>query len=154
MILKGSYGGSDAEQVFMFYWFMLALSIASEIVGTVSLKYFAGQSGIGAYLFLFCMVGASYFFLAKAIQGLPLSLAYAVWEGVGLITVVLLGYLFFGEALRLDKLWACALVLGGIVLLKIGQKSADAKGGKADGNVIPGFGGFLRRCGEYCPKIF
>lgn len=111
----------------MFYWVMLFISIVAEIIGTTSIKYSGGAAGVWDYLFLFLMVGASYVFLSKAIQGMPLSLAYAVWEGVGMITVVLLGYLLFDEALQRDKLLACAAIFAGIVLLKVGQRPACGK---------------------------
>ncbi len=138
----------------MFYWFMLFVSILAEIVGTLSLKYAGANAGIVDYLFLFAMVGAAYFFLAKAIQGMPLSLAYAVWEGVGLITIVLLGYLLFDETLPREKALACLAILSGIVLLNFGRRRETPKGGGTHGFGIFGLGRFVRRAGQYCLKIF
>ncbi|WP_346355674.1 SMR family transporter [Azotosporobacter soli] len=138
----------------MFYWFMLFVSILAEIIGTSSLKYSGVNAGIFDYLFLFAMVGAAYFFLAKAIQGMSLSLAYAVWEGVGLITIVLIGCLLFDETLEREKVLACLAILGGIVLLNFGRRREVPKGGLANGLGISGFGRFVRRAGQYCFKIF
>ena len=55
----------------------------------------------------------SIYLLAKALRYLPLGPAYAIWTGIGSVGVVLMGVLFFGEALSPARLACIALVIGG-----------------------------------------
>lgn len=54
-----------------------------------------------------------------ALQVLPVGIAYSVWTGIGAIGTVMMGAVIFGEALSLPQLSGIALVLAGIVLLKL-----------------------------------
>lgn len=62
---------------------------------------------------------ASFWLLAKAMQTLPVSTAYAVWTGIGTIGTVLLGILLFQDAVNAPRLLCLGLILAGIVGLKI-----------------------------------
>lgn len=101
---------------------MLFISIFAEIVGTSSIKYAGDNAGVAEYLFLFSMVSSSYYFLAKAIQRIPMSVAYAIWEGFGMVAMFLLGYWLFDEKIHQEKLLACGVVLTGIMLLHFGRE--------------------------------
>jgi quaternary ammonium compound-resistance protein SugE len=61
----------------------------------------------------------SIYLLARALRYLPLGPAYAVWTGIGSVGVVLMGALFFGEALSAARLGCIALVVGGAVGLRL-----------------------------------
>ncbi|SEF30006.1 multidrug efflux SMR transporter [Variovorax sp. NFACC27] len=61
----------------------------------------------------------SIYLLAKALRYLPLGPAYAIWTGIGSVGVVLMGVLFFGEALSPARLACIALVIGGTVGLRL-----------------------------------
>jgi quaternary ammonium compound-resistance protein SugE len=61
----------------------------------------------------------SIYLLARALRYLPLGPAYAVWTGIGSVGVVLMGVLFFGEALSAARLACIALVVGGTVGLRL-----------------------------------
>lgn len=112
----------------MFYWVMLVISITAEVIGTISIKFAGDDAGPIEYLLLFSLVASSYYFLSKAIQGIPLGLAYAIWEGLGLIMMLISGYLFFNERIYNEKLFACCLIIIGIVMLNNGRINASQKG--------------------------
>lgn len=110
-------------------WFMLAIAIVAEVIGTVSIKYAGEDAGGGDYLVLFFFIGTSYYFLAKAVQGIPIGLAYAVWEGLGLILMLALGYLLFDEIIHGKKLLACGAIIIGIVMLNCGRANYSQEKG-------------------------
>ena len=60
----------------------------------------------------------SIYLLARALRYLPLGPAYAIWTGIGSVGVVLMGVLFFGEALSAPRMACIALVIGGTVGLR------------------------------------
>lgn len=112
----------------MFYWFMLFISITAEVIGTISIKFAGDDAGPIDYLLLFSLVVSSYYFLSKAIQGIPLGLAYAIWEGLGLIMMLIFGYLFFNERIYTEKFLACSLIIIGMVMLNNGRRNVSQKG--------------------------
>lgn len=112
----------------MFYWFMLLISIITEVTGTISIKFAGDDAGPFDYLLLFSLVASSYYFLSKAIQGIPMGLAYAIWEGLGLIIMLTFGYLFFNERIYKEKFLACSIIIIGMLLLHKGRIKPSQKG--------------------------
>jgi multidrug transporter EmrE-like cation transporter len=112
----------------VFYWFMLSISIIAEVIGTISIKFAGDDAGPIDYLLLFSLVASSYYFLSKAIQGIPLGLAYAIWEGLGLIMMLISGYLFFNERIYKEKFLACSIIIIGMVMLNNGRIKPSQKG--------------------------
>ena len=97
----------------------LTLAVALEIVGNCLLKLSDGLKRrlVGA-LGMLCVVGA-FAALAQAIRGMDLSVAYAVWGGVGLVLTALVGSLAFGQRIRPAGWLGIALVVAGVVGLKL-----------------------------------
>lgn len=86
-----------------------------------------GESATG-YVFLLAMIGLSYFLLSKAIVKIPLSVAYATWEGAGLIAITGIGCILFNEGLSPAKILGVGAILVGIVLLKYGMTKRKVTG--------------------------
>jgi quaternary ammonium compound-resistance protein SugE len=83
------------------------------------MKYAEGYTRLGWTVLSLVILGVFVFLLGRAVQVLPLGIAYSVWTGIGAIGTVMMGALIFGEALSLLQLCGIALVLAGIVLLKL-----------------------------------
>lgn len=109
-------------------WYMLILAIMLELTGTSSMKYFALQGGSEGYITMTCCMLASYIALSKAVVSIPISLAYAVWEGLGLIGTVFIAWFLFHEPMPPLKLLGFFIILSGLLMLKLGT-SASPKGG-------------------------
>ena len=92
----------------------LATAIVLEICGTTSLKLSDGFTRLGpSGAVVFCYV-ASFALLSLALRGIELSIAYALWSGVGTAVVATIGVVWFGESAGAWKLVCLALiVLGG-----------------------------------------
>lgn len=109
----------------MFYWMLLVLAIIFEVTGTLSMKWSTlSGSASGFYIMLF-MIGCSYLSLSIAIKKIALGVAYAMWEGVGIILISLFSLWLFDESLSAGKLFGLALLILGVALIKIGTRSAD-----------------------------
>jgi small multidrug resistance pump len=78
--------------------FYLAAAIALEICGTTSLKLSDGFTRIGPSAAVVVFYIASFVLLSLALRGIALSVAYAVWSGVGTAVVAAIGIVWFGEA--------------------------------------------------------
>lgn len=101
-------------------WIMLFLAITLEITGTALMKHFSIQNWIIGYVSMMIFMGFSYFALSKAVIKIPISTAYAVWEGIGLVGTAFIAWLIFHEAMPSTKIFAFAIILTGLTMIKLG----------------------------------
>jgi multidrug transporter EmrE-like cation transporter len=102
-----------------FHWLILLAAIAVELLATSALKAFVAAPVLVAVLPLM-LIGLSFALLSIALRVIPMAVAYAVWEGLGIVGIALIGHAFFAEHLTVSRILALALIIGGIVLLERG----------------------------------
>ena len=98
----------------MLAWIYLSAAIASEVVGTVFLNYTDGLTTPAPSVLVLATYAASLWLTA-----LEISLAYAVWAGVGTAAVAVIGMAALGESVNALKLASIALVIGGVIGLNL-----------------------------------
>lgn len=106
----------------MFYWILLALAIIAEITGTLSMKWASVSGGHTGFILMLAMIALSYIFLAFAVKKIALGVAYALWEGIGILLITLFSVLLFDESLSLLKIAGLTTTVIGIVLIKSGTQ--------------------------------
>ena len=102
-----------------FHWLVLLAAIAVEIVATAALKSAVSASWLAGTLPLL-LIGLSFILLSIALRVIPMAVAYAVWEGLGIVGIAVIGHVMFAEHLTPGRLAALAMIVGGIVLLERG----------------------------------
>ena len=106
-------------------WFYLAAAILFEIIGTVSMKLSNGfTKGIPSILMILFYILA-FVCLNFSLKTIPVSIAYAIWSGIGTATIAIIGYFVFKETLTVMKVSAIVLIIVGVVLLNISEGSSD-----------------------------
>jgi small multidrug resistance pump len=100
-------------------WIYLSGAIATEVVGTVFLRYTDGFTRPAPSILVIATYAASLWLTALALKQLEISLAYAVWAGVGTAAVAVIGMAALGESVTTVKLASIALVIGGVVGLNL-----------------------------------
>lgn len=104
-------------------WIMLAAAGLFEIVWAIGLKYADGfTKPLPSAITITAMV-ISMWLLAQAARDLPIGTAYAVWTGIGAVGAALLGIMLFQESANLMRLGCIALIVAGIVGLKLSTPS-------------------------------
>ena len=100
-------------------WLSLLAAIVLEVIGTSLLKESSdfekpmiGLAAIGFYT-------ASLVFLAPALKAIPVGIAYAIWAGVGIVAVTLVGLVAFNQRLELTQYVFIGLILIGAVGLRL-----------------------------------
>lgn len=111
----------------MFYWILLALAIIAEIIGTLSMKWASVSGGHTGFILMLVMIAFSYIFLSFAVKKIALGVAYALWEGIGILLITLFSVLLFDENLTLMKASGLAVLVAGIVLIKSGTRKTTVK---------------------------
>lgn len=100
-------------------WFILFLAGLFEVAWAVGLKYTEGFTRLWPSLLTALAMAASIGLLGLAMKHLPLGTAYAIWTGIGALGTVTLGILLFGESVAPLRLLSIALILCGLVGLKL-----------------------------------
>lgn len=100
-------------------WILLVIAGVFEVVWATGLKYSRGFSLLVPSVVTIITMLASFYFLAQAMQTIPLGTAYAVWTGIGAVGTAVLGIILFGEPHHLARLLCILLVVVGIVGLKM-----------------------------------
>jgi multidrug transporter EmrE-like cation transporter len=98
---------------------LLALAIASEVVGTAGLKASEGFGRVGPSVLALLGYALAFYFLAQSLKYLPLGVAYAIWSGLGTMGSVLLGLLIWKEVLGPLHMLGIALIVVGVVVLNV-----------------------------------
>ena len=100
-------------------WLLLCVAGLFEIVWAIGLKYSAGLTRLWPSIGTALAMAISVTLLALAMRNLPVGTAYAVWTGIGAIGTVIFGIVLLGEAATPARLICAALVVIGIIGLKI-----------------------------------
>lgn len=100
-------------------WIFLLAAGLVEIAMAAALKQSEDWTRLVPSLLGVLTALISIFLLAKALRYLPLGPAYAIWTGIGSVGVVLMGVLWFGEALSAARLGCIVLVIAGSVGLRL-----------------------------------
>lgn len=108
----------------MIYWIFLALAIVTEVIGTLSMKHASVSGDFTGMAVMYVMIASSYILLAIAVKKVALGVAYALWEGIGILFITAFSVLWFGESLSPMKIGGLVLLIAGIGLIKSGTKKA------------------------------
>jgi len=100
-------------------WIYLIGAGLLEIVWALGLKHTAGFTRLWPSVATIAVMAASFWLLALALKVLPIGTAYAIWTGIGAVGTALLGIWLLGEPASAGRLAGIALIVGGIVTLKL-----------------------------------
>ena len=100
-------------------WIILFLAGLFEIAWAVGLKYSDGFTRLVPSVLTGAAMLISVVLLGWAMKGLPLGTAYAIWTGIGAVGTVIVGIFLFGESMAPMRLISIALVLAGLIGLKL-----------------------------------
>ena len=100
-------------------WLLLLLAIASEVVGTSCLKLSNGMSRPLPTLVVLLAYGCSMLLLSKVVQTIPLGITYALWSGIGIVAIVLVGLLAYRQVPAPGQLVGIGLIAAGVVIVNL-----------------------------------
>jgi small multidrug resistance pump len=101
----------------------LVIAILFEVAGTTCMKLSNGFSRLVPSLLIFVLYGASLACFTVALRGLPLSIASAVWSGVGTSLVCVIGFVHFREPITIAKIAFIVMILVGVIGLDLALES-------------------------------
>ncbi len=101
------------------HYLVLVLAIVTETIGTTALQ--ASQQFTRIWPSVICTVSyaASFYLLALTLKVMPVGIVYAIWSGLGIVFIALIGYIIFGQKLDLPAMFGLALILSGILIIHL-----------------------------------
>lgn len=105
-------------------WLFLGIAIVSEVIATSALK---ASNGFTAWLPTTLVIigyGLAFFFLSLVLRTIPVGAAYAIWSGVGVALISLVGWLIYGQKLDPPSLIGISLIVLGVAILKLFGRNA------------------------------
>jgi small multidrug resistance pump len=100
-------------------WLLLLLAIAAEVVGTSCLKLSAGMSRPLPTLIVLATYGSAMLLLSRVVQTIPLGITYALWSGIGIVAIVLVGLLAYRQVPAPGQLVGIGLIAAGVVIVNL-----------------------------------
>ena len=104
-------------------YFYLALAIVAEVAGTSLLKATEEFSKLIPTTFLIFFYVVSFWLMTLALRELPLGVVYAVWSGLGIVLVAIIGAFVYKEIPDLASILGMGLIISGVVVIHLLSKS-------------------------------
>lgn len=104
---------------FIMHWLYLGMAVIFEILVAISAGKAAGFTRIGWTTSTLIAGAIATYFLSLAMLTFDVGVGYAIWTSVAGVGIVILGALFFGQRLNWGKFFGIALVIGGVVGLRL-----------------------------------
>ena len=100
-------------------WLYLAIAIMSEVVATSALKATEEFTRFWPSLLVAIGYASAFYFLSLTLRTIPLGIAYAIWSGVGVALVSIVGWFIYHQSLSTGALIGIALIVSGVVVLNL-----------------------------------
>jgi multidrug transporter EmrE-like cation transporter len=105
-------------------YLFLSIAIIAEVIGSSALKASEGFSKLIPSTIVFVGFGIAFYFLSLALKFIPLGTAYAMWSGIGITLISLIGWLVFKQSLDLAGIIGITLIIAGVVVLNFFSKTS------------------------------
>lgn len=106
-------------------WIYLIMAGLLEIIWVIGLKYSHGFTILIPSVITAALILLSFFLLSKSFHSVPIGTGYAVFTGLGTVGTVAAGMIFWGETINLWKIFFVALMITGIIGLKVSQAEPE-----------------------------
>ena len=104
-------------------WIYLAIVIVSEVIATSALKSAEGFTRLVPSMLVVVGYASAFYFLSLTLRTIPLGVAYALWSGVGVVLVALVGWVVYHQSLDAAAFIGIALIIAGVVVLNLFSKA-------------------------------
>ena len=98
---------------------LLFLAIISETVGTSFLKESDGFTRLWPSVVTLAGYALSFYFLSLVLKSIPVSIAYAIWSGVGIVLIGIIGWVVFKQTLDAPALIGMGLIVAGVLVINL-----------------------------------
>ncbi|ALI54585.1 DMT family transporter [Celeribacter marinus] len=105
-------------------YIFLVLAIVFEVIGTTAMAASQQFTKIVPVVILVVSYGLAFYFLSVTLKTLPVGIAYAMWSGLGIVFISLVGYVAIGQKLDFAAVIGMSMIIGGVIVIQLFSKSA------------------------------
>lgn len=106
------------------HWLYLGAAILFETIGTTALQASHQFSRFWPSVLVVVAYAASFYLLAIVLRTIPVGVAYAIWSGLGICFIAMIGFVIFGQRLDLPAVIGLGMIIAGIVVIQLFSNSA------------------------------
>ncbi|SFR63831.1 small multidrug resistance pump [Marinobacter daqiaonensis] len=103
----------------MKYWLFLGIAIIAEVIGTSALKGSEGFTRLWPSVVVVVGYSVAFYFLALTLKVIPVGVAYAIWAGLGVVLITVVGWLAFGQKMDAAAIVGMALIVAGVAVINL-----------------------------------
>ena len=100
-------------------WLLLGIAIVTEVIGTSALKSAEGFTRLLPSVIVIVSYSISFYLLSLCLRSIPVGVVYAVWSGVGIVLLALIGAFYFNQTLDKPAVIGVSLILSGVVVINL-----------------------------------
>ena len=103
-------------------WLFLITAILAEVIATSALKAAEGFTKLVPSLIVIAGYSISFFFLSLTLKSIPVGIAYAIWSGVGITFISIIGFFIYKQALDLPAIIGISFIVLGVIIINLFSK--------------------------------
>lgn len=100
-------------------WIALAIAIVAEVIATTTLKLTAEFTKLVPSIVVVCGYGAAFYFMTISMRVLPIGIMYAIWSGLGVVLVAVVGWVVYKQVLDLPAILGLTLIVTGVAIINL-----------------------------------
>lgn len=106
-------------------WVYLVVAVTGEVIATSALKSSAGFTKLGPSAIVVAGYGVAFYFLSLTLDVIPVGISYALWSGIGIVFISLIGWILFGQRLDLPAMVGISLIVAGVAVINLLSESSS-----------------------------
>jgi small multidrug resistance pump len=103
----------------------LTIAIVAEVIATSALKASEGFTNLIPSLIVTVGYGVAFYFLSLVLKTIPVGIAYAIWSGLGIVLISIIGLVLFQQKLDLAAIIGMGLIIAGVVVINVFSTSVS-----------------------------
>ena len=103
----------------------LAIAIVAEVIATSALKASAEFTKLLPSLIVVIGYGIAFYFMTLVLRTIPIGITYAVWSGVGIVLVAILGIFLYKQIPDIPAIIGMGLIISGVVVIHLFSKTVE-----------------------------
>jgi small multidrug resistance pump len=107
----------------MNHWLALAIAIVAEVIATSTMKATNEFTRFWPSLVVVLGYGTGFYFMTISMRVLPIGIMYALWSGVGILVVSIMGWVIYRQALDIPAIIGMSFIVVGVVVINVFSKS-------------------------------
>ncbi|NOD83373.1 MULTISPECIES: SMR family transporter [unclassified Ruegeria] len=102
----------------------LMLAVVAETIGTTALQASQQFTRFWPSVLVVVGYGVAFYLMALTLKYMPVGIVYAIWSGLGIFLIAVIGFIVFGQRLDWPAILGLTLILSGILIIHLFSKTA------------------------------